>query len=248
MPSKNKRKRIQERRPTIHPRNKCSSKPPDFKLLASLYSNFEPFVFYSGNGYPNIDWTDFNATRELTRVLLHHDHGVNWWIPDGQLCPTVPNRSNYIHWIEDLLSSEVIAKSNASGDKVRGFDIGTGANCIYPLLGASLLGWNFVGSGVIQNVKNRADISSVGSFVHVSTDHQRLLGLLLLSLSDDPNNEELLSAPELKSGGGGRRDDEFLLIDDERDTVTPSSVANFSKGRRSRLPISALVEYSRASF
>ena len=47
--------------------------------------------------------TDFNASRELTRVLLDHDHGVKWWIPDGQLCPTVTNRANYIHWIEDLL-------------------------------------------------------------------------------------------------------------------------------------------------
>lgn len=36
---------------------------------------------------------------------------------------------------------------NGSDGKVRGFDIGTGANCIYPLLGASLLGWSFVGSG-----------------------------------------------------------------------------------------------------
>lgn len=69
------------------------------------------------------------------------------WIPDGQLCPTVPNRSNYIHWIEDLLASDIIAKTNTSGDNVKGFDIGTGANCIYPLLGAFLLGWSFVGSG-----------------------------------------------------------------------------------------------------
>ncbi|KAB2600740.1 methyltransferase-like protein 16 [Pyrus ussuriensis x Pyrus communis] len=69
-------------------------------------------------------------------------------IPDGQLCPTVPNRSNYIHWIEDLLSSDIIVKTTSNGDKARGFDIGTGANCIYPLLGASLLGWSFVGSDV----------------------------------------------------------------------------------------------------
>ena len=61
----------------------------------------------------------------------------------------MPNRSNYIHWIEDLLSSDIIAKTTTNGDKVRGFDIGTGANCIYPLLGASLLGWSFVGSGCL---------------------------------------------------------------------------------------------------
>ncbi|KAF3796410.1 Ribosomal RNA large subunit methyltransferase F [Nymphaea thermarum] len=185
MPSKRRR----TDQPRGHPRNKYSERAPDFRQLASLYPSFRPFVFYS-NGKPRIDWTDFNATRELTRVLLVHDHGIHWylqnprrialdvssfayfsiacllgciscpipsqeatlrislsrrWIPDGQLCPTVPNRSNYIHWIEDLLSSEVIVKPDA-GEGVRGFDIGTGANCIYPLIGASLYGWSFVGS------------------------------------------------------------------------------------------------------
>ncbi|KAA8546089.1 hypothetical protein F0562_020460 [Nyssa sinensis] len=167
MPSKKKRKRAE--RPTIHPRNKYSDNPPDFRLLATLYPSFEPFVFYSRDGRPKIDWTDFNATRELTRILLLHDHGLNWWIPDGQLCPTVPNRSNYINWIEDLLSSDIIARTHTDGDAVRGFDIGTGANCIYPLLGASLLGWSFVGSDVTnvalewaeRNVKNNPHISEL---------------------------------------------------------------------------------------
>lgn len=59
----------------------------------------------------------------------------------------MPNRSNYVHWIEDLLSSEIITSARTDDSVVRGFDIGTGANCIYPLLGASLLGWSFVGSG-----------------------------------------------------------------------------------------------------
>lgn len=168
MPSKkNKRKRPE--RPTIHPKNKYSDNPPDFSVLASLYPSLKPFVFYSRDGRPRIDWTDYNSTRELTRVLLLHDHGLNWWIPDGQLCPTVPNRSNYIHWIEDLLSSDIIPKNNNNDDIVRGFDIGTGANCIYPLLGASLLGWTFVGSDVTdvavewaeKNVKCNQHISEL---------------------------------------------------------------------------------------
>lgn len=77
MAGKRKRKNAGERR-GIHPRNKYSDNPPDFGLLASLYPSFEPYVFYSRDGRPKIDWTDFNATRELTRVLLLHDHGVNW--------------------------------------------------------------------------------------------------------------------------------------------------------------------------
>ncbi|PKA54246.1 23S rRNA (adenine1618-N6)-methyltransferase [Apostasia shenzhenica] len=143
------RKRRREAPPSIHPRNRYAEKRLDFSHLASLYPSFNPYVFSSSSGHSTIDWTDFNATRELTRILLLHDHGVHWWIPDEQLCPTVPNRSNYIHWIEDLLSSGLIlAKNDGSKGTVRGFDIGTGANCIYPLLGASLLGWSFVGSDV----------------------------------------------------------------------------------------------------
>lgn len=72
------RKRRRVERPSIHPRNKYSENPPDFALLASLYPSFKHFVFSNRNGRPTIDWTDFNATRELTRVLLLHDHGLTW--------------------------------------------------------------------------------------------------------------------------------------------------------------------------
>ncbi|KAJ3693961.1 hypothetical protein LUZ60_009441 [Juncus effusus] len=164
------RKRRRSPAPEMHSRNRYKDSPPDFSLLASLYPSFLPYlIFPSGPDRPTIDFADFSATRELTRVLLLHDHGVNWWIPDGQLCPTIPNRSNYIHWIEDLLASDLIPSINTddSNKLVRGFDIGTGANCIYPLLGASLLGWSFVGSDITpvalewakKNVENNPHIS-----------------------------------------------------------------------------------------
>lgn len=86
------------------------------------------------------------------------------WIPDGQLCPTVPNRSNYIHWINDLLSSQILP---SSCDKVKGFDIGTGANCIYPLLGASLFGWSFIGSDITDVALEWAE-KNVQSNPHIS--------------------------------------------------------------------------------
>lgn len=82
----------------------------------------------------------------------------------------MPNRSNYIHWIEDLLSSDIIPKNDhaVGSNDVRGFDIGTGANCIYPLLGASLLGWSFVGSGtVVVVVVVFFSLNRVYSIIHV---------------------------------------------------------------------------------
>jgi len=36
-----------------------------------------------------------------------HKHGfavASRWLPEGQLVPTVTNRANYIHWINDLLA------------------------------------------------------------------------------------------------------------------------------------------------
>ncbi|GAQ86083.1 hypothetical protein KFL_002700020 [Klebsormidium nitens] len=140
------------KRKQMHPRNKYADAPPDFDQLAAKYPSFAPYVYHSAAGRPNIEWTDFNASRELTRVLLDHDHGVKWWIPDGQLCPTVTNRANYIHWIEDLLYLSP-APWHAQGPQtksghVTGLDIGVGANCIYPLLGATLNGWKLVGTDV----------------------------------------------------------------------------------------------------
>ncbi|KAG0581903.1 hypothetical protein KC19_3G018700 [Ceratodon purpureus] len=132
----------------MHPRNKYAEKPPDFTLLAGLYPEFKQYVSYGFNQKPRIDWTDFNATRELTRSLLHHDYGISWWIPDGQLCPAVTNRANYIHWIEDLLALSPAPWHSSGEHLVSGVDIGTGANCIYPLLGVSLHGWRFVGTDI----------------------------------------------------------------------------------------------------
>ncbi|KAI3740126.1 hypothetical protein L2E82_30546 [Cichorium intybus] len=88
---------------------------------------------------------DYAVKQLLIDGTLAANVSVYRWIPDGQLCPTVPNISNYIHWIEDPLSSDIIPNSHGGNNVIKGFNIGTGANCIYPL---PLLGWNFVASDV----------------------------------------------------------------------------------------------------
>lgn len=76
MGGKKKRKREKS---SMHPENKYAENPPDFAFLASHYPSFEPFVSFTAHGKAKIDWTDFNATRELTRVLLLHDFGIQWY-------------------------------------------------------------------------------------------------------------------------------------------------------------------------
>jgi 23S rRNA A1618 N6-methylase RlmF len=44
------------------------------------------------------------ASIALTRALLRADFGLEWDLPRGFLCPPVPQRANYVHWIEDLLA------------------------------------------------------------------------------------------------------------------------------------------------
>lgn len=53
-------------------------------------------------------------------------------------------RLNYIHWVEDLIGHQNSDKSTLR----RGIDIGTGASCIYPLLGTTLNGWYFLATEV----------------------------------------------------------------------------------------------------
>jgi 23S rRNA (adenine1618-N6)-methyltransferase len=70
-----------------------------------------------------------------------------WDLPAGYLCPPIPGRSDYLHYIADLLSA-----GNASdvprGPQVNVLDIGVGANCVYPIVGVGEYGWKFVGTEV----------------------------------------------------------------------------------------------------
>ncbi|MCP3926976.1 MAG: RlmF-related methyltransferase [Desulfobacterales bacterium] len=59
----------------------------------------------------------------------------------------MPGRADYIHYAADLL-----AKSNNNnlprGKRVNVLDVGTGANCIYPIIGSHAYGWKFVGTDI----------------------------------------------------------------------------------------------------
>ncbi|XJO77788.1 hypothetical protein BDV3_002324 [Batrachochytrium dendrobatidis] len=104
----------------------------DFVALAETHPRLNRYLRKTRTG-SIIEFGDPKAVRELTCALLFKYFGLRLEIPLDSLCPPVPNRLDYILHIEDLLS-----ESNPSLDAtVRGIDIGTGASCIYPLLGCS---------------------------------------------------------------------------------------------------------------
>lgn len=52
------------------------------------------------------------ASIALTRALLRADYGLEWDLPRAFLCPPVPQRANYVHWIEDLLAGPTKTATN----------------------------------------------------------------------------------------------------------------------------------------
>ncbi|KAH8705944.1 DUF890 domain protein [Talaromyces proteolyticus] len=98
-----------------------------------------------------LNFSDPDAVRQLTRTLLERDFKLNVDLPDDRLCPPVPNRLNYILWLQDLLdtTSEVGNDEYDPGKEILGLDIGTGCCGIYPLLGCSMRpSWNFVATDI----------------------------------------------------------------------------------------------------
>ena len=92
-------------------------------------------------------WTNVDFSLAVTRALLLLDWGVAWDAPRDRLVPPVPGRLNYLLWIEDLLAARAAAVWPAHSQKrVLGIDIGTGASCIFPVLGHAACGWDFVGT------------------------------------------------------------------------------------------------------
>ena len=77
-----------------------------------------------------------------TALLKQHYNITFWEFPDTNLCPPIPGRVDYIHHISSLLKNSKITKI------ISVLDVGTGASCIYPLLGQAEYNWNFVGTDI----------------------------------------------------------------------------------------------------
>jgi len=100
-----------------------------------------------------------NFNTSLTRSLLHYHFNLQLpSLPEGHLCPPIPNRANYICWLNELLIQSQVdlyrfatssTSISSSGEKegksgsreinnqiwhCQGIDIGTGVSAIYPLL------------------------------------------------------------------------------------------------------------------
>ncbi|NWB89654.1 23S rRNA (adenine(1618)-N(6))-methyltransferase RlmF [Pseudomonas agarici] len=132
---------------SLHPRNRHQGRY-DFPQLIKGCPELGKFVILNPHGKQSIDFADPAAVRVFNRALLKAFYGIQHWdIPTDFLCPPVPGRADYVHFLADLL-----AESNEGniprGAAVSVLDIGVGANCIYPLIGHSDYRWQFLGSDI----------------------------------------------------------------------------------------------------
>jgi 23S rRNA (adenine1618-N6)-methyltransferase len=128
----------------MHPRNKHRN-GYDFVRLLNHSPELEAFAVYNKAGETTIDFHDEQAVRALNKALLKSYYKINFWdIPPNYLCPPIPSRVNYIHYLADLFAEDN-NKEIPRGRNIKLLDIGTGANLVYPITGQSEYGWHFTG-------------------------------------------------------------------------------------------------------
>ncbi|MBT4792237.1 MAG: 23S rRNA (adenine(1618)-N(6))-methyltransferase RlmF [Halobacteriovoraceae bacterium] len=129
----------------------------NFDALIKDYPSLASFVKKNKYDALGIDFFNPNAVLTLNQALLaHHYKVIDWSVPKGHLCPPVPGRADYIHYIADLLAEAHDGKPPV-GTKIKGLDIGSGTSCIYPILGNCIYGWKFVGSDISSDAINHAN-------------------------------------------------------------------------------------------
>lgn len=113
----------------------------DMQALVSTLPELAKHIVRAPNGRDSIAFSNPESVKVLNKALLAHHYNVkDWDIPKGYLCPPIPGRLDY------LLSLSDMSKKNDA--VIRALDVGTGANLIYPLLGASHLTWQWVASDI----------------------------------------------------------------------------------------------------
>ncbi|KAK0557741.1 hypothetical protein OC846_000308 [Tilletia horrida] len=188
----------------MHERSPYAKSPPDFAQLAKDYPALAKHVIPNSSRSSTIDFQDADAVRTLAEALLWTDFKIAASFADDRLCPTIPNRLNYVLWLQDVLSEtrRILAQVKPLGPadppgsvgederprkkarlgpiqkaKLRGLDIGTGASAIYPLLFCA----------------TDSDVEMIGTDIDPkSLEHAQ-------SIIDDPRNERHRLSSRIKT-------------------------------------------------
>lgn len=145
--SKEKKKSIKNK---IHSRNRNKDRY-DLKALLDINPDLNTYVKPNTKGEDSIDFSNPIAIKALNKSLLHYYYHIeNWNFSDNNVCPSIPNRADYIHHMADVLMESNFG-TLPPGDNIKCFNIGVGASCVYPILGIAEYNWNFIASDIDEN-------------------------------------------------------------------------------------------------
>lgn len=169
--------KISTEKTTLHPRNPHRFRY-DFEKLILSFPELKEFVFINEHNVETIEFANPDAVKALNKAILISEYDIkNWDIPKNYLCPPIPGRADYIHYIADLL-----AESNngiiPEGENVVGLDIGIGANCIYPIIGNETYQWSFVGTDIDEN--------AIQNCKKIISENPKLIDAISLQLQVEP--------------------------------------------------------------
>lgn len=153
-----KKSRLQTKS-NLHPLNKHRHSY-NFDQLVASHPPLKKYLIANRYNTTSIDFSNNKAVKALNKALLMHFYNISYWdIPELYLCPPVPGRADYIHYIANLLG-EFNSNTTPIGPEINCLDIGVGANCIYPIIGCNEYGWTFTGADIDPiAVKNAQQIT-----------------------------------------------------------------------------------------
>jgi 23S rRNA (adenine1618-N6)-methyltransferase len=155
---------------TLHPRNLHNTRY-DFEALCQTNQELKQYVSLNKYDDLSIDFANPKAVLCLNKTLLQHHYDIqNWKIPQDYLCPPIPGRADYIHYIADLLGKK---------ENIKGLDIGVGANCIYPIIGISVYNWKFTVSEI--------DPIAIDNLKEILSANKKLQDNILIKLQKNKN-------------------------------------------------------------
>ena len=169
-------KNIQEK-VRLHIRNKNRERY-DLDALKIAVPELSEHITVNKYGAESVDFANPVAVKLLNKALLNHYYGIkNWDFPEGNLVPPIPGRADYLHYMADLLGQSNFGDLPES-EKIRVLDIGTGATCIYPIIGVSEYGWSFIASEINEQ--------SLESAANIVNSNPSLEGKIECKLQENP--------------------------------------------------------------
>lgn len=173
----------------LHPRNKNRDRY-DLEALTKAVPELLTHVIKNKSGQHSVNFSNPQAVKLLNQAILHHYYGITFWeFPNDNLVPPIPGRAEYIHLVADLLA-EYNDSTIPKGDRINCLDIGTGASCIYPIIGVTEYNWNFIGTDI--------DANSIKAARNIVGANKGLKGKITFRLQKNPRNilANILSAKD----------------------------------------------------